>query len=182
MSGSFKSTMALAMVLWTGVATAATQPPLRIGWQELRPARPATGTAAAAGAESNRPEEALSAGLEGQAVEIEGYLLPVDREGDLVYEFLLVPWAGACSHMAQPPPNQIVHVFPEKPFRASASYEPVSISGTMRLELEKTQLFIMDGVLVVESGYRIGRAQVAKSDGANLAPAHQSNPWRSITK
>lgn len=90
--------------------------------------------------------------------------------------------AGACSHMAPPPPNQIVHVFPEKPYRASAVYEPVEISGTMRLELEKTQLFILDGVVVVESGYRIGRAQVAKTDGAALPPVRQSNPWRSITE
>jgi hypothetical protein len=180
MNAFFKLTMAMVVALWTGVAAAATQP-LRIGWQELLPAKPASGTATA-GAEGNRPGETLSAGLEGQAVELEGYLLPVDREGDLVYEFLLVPWAGACSHMAPPPPNQIVHVFPEKPYRASAVYEPVSISGTMRLELEKTQLFILDGVVVVESGYRIGRAQVAKTDGAGLPSVRQSNPWRSITE
>ena len=168
-----KTTMALAVGLLAETATAAVLP-LKIGWSELRSEQP--------GDAAGKPDETLSAGLEGQVVELKGYLLPVDREGDLVYEFLLVPWAGACSHMAQPPPNQVVHVFPENPYRASASYEPVEISGTMRLGLETTQLFIMDGVVVVESGYRVGRAKVMKTDNAGLAPVRKSNPWSFITK
>ena len=170
-----KTTVALAVGLLAETASAAVLP-LKIGWSELRSKQGAADDA------TGKPDEALSSGLEGQVVELKGYLLPVDREGDLVYEFLLVPWAGACSHMAQPPPNQIVHVFPEKPYRASASYEPVEISGTMRLGLETTQLFIMDGVVVVESGYRVGRAKVAKTDDTGLPPVRKSNPWSFITK
>jgi hypothetical protein len=168
-----KTTVALAVSLLAETASAAVLP-LKIGWSELRSEQ--------AGDAASKPGETLSSGLEGQVVELKGYLLPVNREGDLVYEFLLVPWAGACSHMAQPPPNQVVHVFPEKPYRASAVYEPVEISGTMRLELEKTQLFITDGVVVVESGYRVGRAEVAKTDDTGLAPVRRSNPWSFITK
>lgn len=54
---------------------------------------------------------------DGTVVRLSGFVLPVDSEGDLVYEFLLVPVAEACSHMAATPANQIVHVFPKKPFR-----------------------------------------------------------------
>ena len=180
MNVRFKLTAALTWALCIGMGVAAATSP-RIGWSELRPQKEAAGAASGA-AVAGKPGEMLSAALEGQSVELKGYLLPVDREGDLVYEFLLVPWAGACSHMAQPPPNQVVHVFPEKPYRASASYEPVEISGTMRLGLEKTQLFIMDGVVVVESGYRVGLAKVTKADDTGLPPIRESNPWSFIAK
>ncbi len=58
----------------------------------------------------------VGARYDGQEIRIEGYMLPVDREGDKVYEFLLVPYAGACSHMPQPPANQMIHVFPAQPY------------------------------------------------------------------
>ena len=107
-----------------------------------------------------------------------GYLLPVDREGDLVYEFLLVPVSGLCSHMPPPPPNQAVHVFPAKPYRLAEVYEPVTISGMLKPELEKTQLIILDGVSVVVSGYHVAKADVAKADNVPEAlPARQATPW-----
>ena len=109
--------------------------------------------------------ETLSRNLEGKQIALTGYLLPVDREGDLVYEFLLLPVTGLCSHLPPPPPNQAVHVFPARPYRLTEIYEPVSVSGTLRPEIEKTQLMILDGVSVIESGYRIGKAQVEKADG-----------------
>lgn len=113
-----------------------------------------------------------------ETVEIKGYALPVDRDGDLVYEFMLVPWAGACSHMAQPPPQQVIHVTAMTPYRMKQSYEFVSISGRIRPGLEKTQLFIMDGVAVIESGYSIGRAEVARADArSDVAPPRKSSPW-----
>ncbi|WP_342634093.1 DUF3299 domain-containing protein [Mesorhizobium tamadayense] len=73
----------------------------------------------------------LSSDLAGVVVRLEGYVLPIDREQDLVYEFLLVPWLGACSHAPQPPPNQMVHVIPSAPFRIAHAYEFVSVIGTV---------------------------------------------------
>ena len=125
--------------------------------------------------------ETLSHNLEGKQIELTGYLLPVDREGDLVYEFLLLPVSGLCSHMPPPPPNQAVHVFPAKPYRLTEIYEPVSVSGTLRPELEKTQLIILDGVSVIEirlphrqgggreGRQRPGRAAVAQGDAVELS-------------
>jgi len=140
-----------------------------IAWSALQGA--ATGGKAADGAR-------LAWTIDGETVEIKGYALPVDRDGDLVYEFMLVPWAGACSHMAQPPPEQVIHVTAAAPYRMKQSYEFVSISGRIRPGLEKTQLFIMDGVAVIEAGYSIGRADVAPADGEGDVPASQiSSPW-----
>lgn len=116
--------------------------------------------------------------LDGERVEIKGYALPVDRDGDLVYEFMLVPWAGACSHMAQPPADQVIHVTAATPFRMAESYEFVSITGRIRPGLEKTQLFIMDGVTVIEAGYSIGRAGVARAEeGRGGMSGRRSSPW-----
>ena len=159
------SATALACISLLTVASASVES-LRIRWSELRPADQAAGMVVMPStAATTLPKgETLSTSLEGKQIELTGYLLPVDREGDLVYEFLLLPVSGLCSHMPPPPPNQAVHVFPAKPFKLTEIYEPVTVSGTLKPELEKTQLIILDGVSVIESGYHIAKAEVAKAD------------------
>jgi hypothetical protein len=163
--------LALA-ALQASTSIAAPGAPTSVGWAALGHAggKPdATAGANAAG---------LAWDLAGRDIEITGYVLPVDRDCGLVHEFILVPWAGACSHAAQPPPNQVVRVTPDRPYPLSRSYERVSISGRIKPGLEKTQLFIMDGVAVVESGYSIGRARVAAAEGPELAPTPGPSPWK----
>ena len=125
----------------------------------------------------------LSPGLEGKQIELTGYLLPVDREGDPVYEFLLLPMSGLCSHMPPPPPNQAVHVFPAKPYKSTQIYEAVTVSGTLRPELEKTQLIILDGVSVIASGYRMAKAEIAKAESVpDAQPSRKATPWSFLNK
>jgi hypothetical protein len=163
--------LALALPLILGAAEA----PDRIGWADLRPP---TQEAAL----STAPEgETLSENLAGQSIEIAGYLLPVDREGDLVYQFALVPVSGACAHMPQPPPNQIVLVTPAEPYPASETYEPVTVTGVLKPGLEISQLFIIDGVKVITSGYSVGRASVEHADRVPDA-VEPKTPWRFLAK
>jgi hypothetical protein len=131
------------------VATAARGEALHISWPELR------------GASARIPSE---------SVKIEGYLLPADRDGDLVYELMLVPYPGACSHMPQPPPDQIIRVLPEKPYKARENYETVSVVGRLKKSREQTQLFMIDGVKVVDSQYSIGQAEVVPVPPSFVAP------------
>lgn len=153
----------LSLLLLPGTA-AAPDEPARIGWSDLRPA--------------DRGDE-LAWNDADRMIELSGYLLPVDRDDDLIYEFLLVPWAGACSHAAQPPANQVVLVIPETPYRAEKSYQQVSIAGSLKPGRERTQLFIMDGVAVVESGYSVGRAVVtASTEQSDTAARPGRVPWR----
>jgi uncharacterized protein len=124
----------------------------------------------------------LSSELGGRTVEITGYLLPSDREGPLVYEFMLVPMAGACSHAPQPPPNQVVRVTPAKPFEAEKNYQVVTVKGTLEAGFDKAQLFILDGARVVESGYRIGSAAVETAEAAAAPPSVGASPWKFLNK
>jgi len=72
--------------------------------------------------------------LDGRAVRIPGYIVPLDDFADAVTEFLLVPYFGACIHTPPPPPNQMVHVRVGRGTHASTSWErPVWIEG--RLEI-----------------------------------------------
>ena len=175
---------AVACLLLLGTASASVES-LRIHWSELRPADQEAGMVVMpSNAATNLVKgETLSTNLEGKRIELTGYLLPVDREGDLVYEFLLVPVSGLCSHMPPPPPNQAVHVFPAKPYRLAEIYEPVTISGTLQPELEQTQLTILDGVSVVESGYHIAKAEVSKADSVpDALPSRSVTPWSFLKK
>lgn len=48
--------------------------------------------------------------LDGQKVKLPGFIVPLEGDGKLTTEFLLVPYFGACIHVPPPPPNQIVYV------------------------------------------------------------------------
>ena len=151
----------------------------QLTWEMLRPAdQPGWVPGAPASPAAVRQGEVLAQPLDGETVSLSGYLLPVDREGDLVYEFLLVPTPGGCSHMARPPANQVVRVSMPAPYRLREIYEPVSVSGTLRTDLEQTQLEIIDGVTVIESGYALGGAQVAAADlGPRRPIPGVDTPW-----
>ncbi|WP_367714552.1 DUF3299 domain-containing protein [Nitratireductor sp. GISD-1A_MAKvit] len=125
---------------------------------------------------------ALTPLFDGQAISLTGYLLPSDREGDLVYTFMLVSRPGACSHNAQPPANQVIRVVPATPYRLRSNYEPVTVAGKLSSGLEKTQMFILDGPAVIQSGYSIHRAEVRPLKNAPASGrSFQSNPWQSLT-
>ncbi|WP_265518734.1 DUF3299 domain-containing protein [Nitratireductor luteus] len=156
---------------------------MRVGWSDLLPSgvSPTWQKIGPAPSAATHPP-ILATELGGKTVELSGYLLPADREGELVYSFMLVPRSGACSHMVQPPPAQMVRVVPKEPYRLSMNYEAVSVTGKLTLGLEKTQIFILDGPAVVESGYTIRMAQVAPDTVSDrtASPAEGRSPWSFI--
>ncbi|MBO6716411.1 MAG: DUF3299 domain-containing protein [Rhizobiaceae bacterium] len=114
-----------------------------------------------------------------QRIELHGFMLPADREGALVYEFMLFASPGACSHVAPPPPNQVVRVIPDKPFPADRMYQSVRVTGALMTESNKAQLYVLDGVRIVESGFRISSATVESVDvEPSVAPRSGRSPWR----
>jgi uncharacterized protein len=104
-----------------------------ITWRDLRPAaQPGSLSQLLADTKSASETEVLAWRDDQEVVQLTGFLLPVEQDGDFVTEFMLVPWAGACSHMPAPPPNQLVHVFPATPFRLDRIYQPVTVTAALR--------------------------------------------------
>jgi hypothetical protein len=93
--------------------------------------------------------------LNGQIVRLPGYLLPLEFSGKQVSEFLLVPWVGACIHTPPPPPNQIVHVKPEKPVDIAGMFAPVWVTGQMTTGAIKKSLSLVDGSADIDVGYSL---------------------------
>lgn len=100
--------------------------------------------------------------LAGQILALPGFVLPLEYDGKKVTEFLLVPWVGACIHTPPPPPNQMVHVIAKAPFETKGMFEAVTITGVMKIEQRKEELFLVDGKAEINLSYSMTNAGVAK--------------------
>lgn len=109
-------------------------------------------------------------GLDGQRVQLGGYLVPVSvsvsasASGQRVTDYLLVPWAGACSHTPPPPTNQIVRLRVAAPgLQLPQSLNtPVMVTGTLRIAPQEQSLFLADGQVSVRSAYAMDAAELAQ--------------------
>src|SRR5258708_10026109 len=108
--------------------------------------------------------------LNGQILRLPGYLLPLEFSGKQVSEFLLVPWVGACIHTPPPPPNQIVHVKPEKPVEMSGLFAPVWVTGQMTTGAIKKSLSLVDGSADIDVGYSLRASGVEPYNEELRAP------------
>jgi hypothetical protein len=92
------------------------------------------------------------ADLDGKRVRIGGYVVSLDFDATRVKEFLLVPFVGACIHVPPPPANQIIYVKSGKGFDVQGSFDPVWVTGTMKVSQTFTGL--------AETGYSIEAEKV----------------------
>lgn len=100
---------------------------------------------------------AVDKALNGQDVRIPGYLLPLEISAGKVTEFLLVPYIGACIHVPPPPPNQIVYVkvLQNGGYKNKELYEPVWVTGKMKVQSMEKELYLTDGSAGVDIGYAL---------------------------
>lgn len=102
---------------------------------------------------SQQPDSAgVRQDLDGLAVRMSGYVVPVDFQGTGVTAFLLVPYVGACIHVPPPPANQLVFVTTETPYQSSGLFEAVNVTGVMAVSSISTELALI--------GYEITASQV----------------------
>lgn len=85
------------------------------------------------------PQQSMASGvvteLDGKSVRVPGFVVPVEFDGEnLVTEFFLVPYFGACFHKPPPPPNQTIYVKSSKPVEYQSIYDPVWIMGVIKTE------------------------------------------------
>jgi hypothetical protein len=79
------------------------------------------------------------AALDGQAVRLPGFVVPLDEVAEGLKSFLLVPYFGACIHTPPPPSNQIIHVLAKVPVKLR-SMDPVWVRGTLHTERQNSAM------------------------------------------
>lgn len=114
----------LLILLVTLLSTAAHSAPKEIDWNDLIPWT----------AVFSPGEVKFNKSLVDKEVKIPGYVLPLDMFGRDINSFLLVPYIGACIHVPPPAPNQIVYVEAEVPWQGLAWWEPVYVTGKIKIE------------------------------------------------
>ncbi len=113
-----------------------------------------------------RIEQATNKTLEGQDIKLSGVILPLYwNEERLMTHFLLMPYLAQCSHFPPPPPNQIIYVESVKAIDIQAltanlkkseySFLWVAIEGTINLKATNHNVFRVDGMSWLESGYGV---------------------------
>lgn len=100
--------------------------------------------------------------LADREVEMAGYMLALEFDGELVKEFLLVPTVGACSHKPVPSSNQIILVKTKKPVKAGSAYLPIKITGTLRITPQAKDLYLVDGKKSIEMSYSMENTLVER--------------------
>jgi len=90
------------------------------------------------------------AAMDGRQILLGGYPVPLesDAQGRSI-EFFLVPYPGACIHVPPPPPNQIVLVRYPRGVTLEDIYEPLWVSGRLRIEAVSNDL--ADAVYALEA-------------------------------
>ena len=78
--------------------------------------------------------------MNGARIRLAGFMVPLDGARGVVSEFLLVPYFGACIHTPPPPANQIIHVFPAKPYKTEYGMDAVWVSGLLETTRSDTGL------------------------------------------
>tara|TARA_B100000524_G_scaffold47702_1_gene22612 strand:+ start:113 stop:577 length:465 start_codon:yes stop_codon:yes gene_type:complete len=114
----------LLILLISLISTAAHSAPKEIDWNDLIPWT----------AVFSPGEVKFNKSLVDKEVKIPGYVLPLDMFGRDINSFLLVPYIGACIHVPPPAPNQIVYVEAEVPWQGLAWWEPVYVTGKIKIE------------------------------------------------
>ena len=80
--------------------------------------------------------------LDSTMMRLPGFIAPLEYTGDLITEFLLVPYFGACIHVPPPPPNQtvLVKMAEGTGIPTEDSFDPVWVLGLLTAQSTTTEL------------------------------------------
>lgn len=149
-----------AFVVAPNPAFAAT--PREITWDDLIPADVPYGEIIAEGQKDEEQDtwlpifdenaSKLNPDLNGEFVKIPGYVVPFDQTTSGVTSFILVPYVGACVHTPPPPPNQLIFVKSDIPWKQDNLWDPVWVIGNINHETQVTD--------IAESGYALQASKI----------------------
>jgi ABC-type nickel/cobalt efflux system permease component RcnA len=119
--------------------------------------------------------------LEGQSVQLSGYVLPLGEgknKPEQVSEFLLVPYVGACIHVPPPPPNQMIYVKPAIAIDDPGLFSPVLATGQIRAQRASYELFRVDGSQTVEVSYQMDLQAITPDLNARSESIGSGDGWQ----
>lgn len=91
--------------------------------------------------------------LDGRKIKLGGFAVPLDGDGKITTEFLLVPYYGACIHVPPPPANQAILITLDKPQDIiKQPFDAVWVEGIIKIERFSNEL--------ADAGYAMKNAVV----------------------
>jgi hypothetical protein len=80
--------------------------------------------------------------LDGAKVNLAGFISPLNYQDEIVTEFLLVPYFGACIHVPAPPGNQTVLVTLDESdgIPIDDTWDAIWVAGTMSVDTNVTEI------------------------------------------
>ncbi len=83
----------------------------------------------------------IKAEFNNKNIRIPGFIVPLEYSDEqLITEFFLVPYFGACIHVPPPPPNQIIYVKYPQGLLLDALYDPFWIEGQLNTNIIENEL------------------------------------------
>lgn len=79
--------------------------------------------------------------MDGKAIRLPGFIVPLEfDDNQIITQFFLVPFFGACIHLPPPPPNQTILVNYPKGLKLATLVDPLWISGVLKVSLTKNDM------------------------------------------
>ncbi|MEL6208332.1 MAG: DUF3299 domain-containing protein [Pseudomonadota bacterium] len=102
-----------------------------------------------------RAAMAANPDLDGQVVQIGGYLIPAPPSEDGQETAYLVPERGMCSHTPPPPPNQLLRLIVDEEPQTSWLYAATVVRGTLRMKETRRDMIVVDGLVPMRSSWTL---------------------------
>ncbi len=93
-------------------------------------------------AEYDSNSGAINTDLDGTKINLAGFVAPLSFDEEIITEFLLVPYFGACIHVPAPPPNQTILVTVDEAsgLTLEDTWGAVWVAGTITVDQATTDL------------------------------------------
>jgi hypothetical protein len=112
---------------------------------------------------AKRRERAATSGnpvVDGQEIELAGFVIPAPPDDDGLPTAYLVPERGMCSHMPPPPPNQMVRLRLPNNWQPQTIYEPARFSGRLMIAPSSRTVRVVDGFVPMRTTFTMDVSDV----------------------
>lgn len=79
--------------------------------------------------------------MDGKAIRLPGFIVPLEfDDNQVITQFFLVPFFGACIHLPPPPPNQTIFVNYPDGLKLDTLVDPIWISGVLQISMTENDM------------------------------------------